>query len=94
MESLIGAHVDVNAPQPDGATPLAWAAYLDQPEMAETLLRAGAKVNAADEYGETPLTLACATGNASIIERLLRRSGPERRALERRNGPHDCGACR
>jgi ankyrin repeat protein len=73
VESLLSAHVDVNAPQPDGVTPLAWAAYLDQPEIVETLIKAGAKVNTADEYGETPLTLACATGDAAIIEQLLRK---------------------
>jgi uncharacterized protein len=71
VEALIGAHVDVNAAQPDGATPLAWAVYLNQTETAERLLQAGANVNATDEYGETPLTLACGIGNAALIEKLL-----------------------
>src|ERR1700692_4602284 len=69
--SLLSSNPDVNATQPDGATPLAWAAFLDQPDTVDALLKAGAQVNTADEYGETPLTLACATGNTSVIEKLL-----------------------
>ena len=63
---------DVNAAQPDGATALAWAAYLGDRETAEALLKAGAKVETADEYGETPLTLACAIGDAALIDKLLK----------------------
>ena len=61
VTSLMAQHADVNAAQPDGATALAWAAYLDDRESAELLLAAGAKVKTADEYGETPLTLAAPT---------------------------------
>jgi ankyrin repeat protein len=70
IDSLIGS-TDVNVAQPDGATPLAWAVYLDQADIADRLLNAGAKVNTADEYGDTPLTLACTTGNSAIIEKLI-----------------------
>jgi ankyrin repeat protein len=69
--ALINSHADVNAAQPDGSTPLAWAAYQDDTEMVDALLKAGAKVNVADEYGETPLTLACANGNAEIVSKLV-----------------------
>ena len=62
LKTLIKARADVNVAQPDGATALAWAIYLDDQEAAEMLLAAGAKVNTADEYGETPLTLACGVG--------------------------------
>ncbi|HKC85075.1 MAG TPA: ankyrin repeat domain-containing protein, partial [Blastocatellia bacterium] len=55
LKALIKARADVNVAQPDGATALAWAIYLDDQEAAEMLLAAGAKVNTADEYGETPL---------------------------------------
>src|SRR5580698_8249390 len=64
VSSLVTQHADVNAALPDGSTPLSWAAYLDEREIAETLLARGANVNAADAYGETPLTLACASGDS------------------------------
>jgi ankyrin repeat protein len=71
VNSLVAEHVDVNAPQPDGATPLAWAVYLDQEDTVSLLMKAGAKVNTADEYGETPLTLACSNGNGNVIRKLV-----------------------
>ncbi|MCX6627896.1 MAG: ankyrin repeat domain-containing protein [Candidatus Solibacter sp.] len=71
VSSLLAQHADVNASQPDGATALAWAAYLDDRESADLLLAAGANVKTADEYGETPLTLAAANGNAVLVEKLL-----------------------
>ena len=70
--ALIDAHADVNAPQPDGSTPLAWATYQDDTEIASLLLKAGAKVDTADQYGETPLTLACSNGNAELAEQFLK----------------------
>jgi len=71
VTALLRTKVDVDAAQPDGATALAWAAYLDDTEIAEKLLDAGAKPNTADEYGETPLTLACANGNATLVGKVL-----------------------
>src|SRR5262249_5782631 len=71
LEALIKARADVNVAQPDGATALAWAIYLDDQTAAEMLLAAGAKVNTADEYGETPLTLACGTGNVILVKKLV-----------------------
>jgi len=71
ITQLLQTKVDVNVAQPDGATALAWAAYLDDADVAEKLLAAGAKPNTSDEYGETPLTLACANGDATLIEKLL-----------------------
>ena len=64
--------MDVNAAQPDGATALSWATYLDDRESAELLIAAGAKIDVADEYGETPLTLAAANGNAVLVGKLLK----------------------
>ncbi|MHB8654650.1 MAG: ankyrin repeat domain-containing protein [Terriglobia bacterium] len=69
--ALLATKVDVNAAQPDGATALAWAAYLDDADTAGKLLAAGAKPNTSDEYGETPLTLACANGDAALVGKLL-----------------------
>lgn len=72
VTALVGQHADLNAAQPDGATPLAWATYLDDTETAQLLLSAGAKVNTADEYGETPLTLACANGNGPLVASFIK----------------------
>src|SRR4051812_4803278 len=69
--SLIASKADVNAAQPDGSTPLSWAAHEDDAAVVEALLKAGARVNVADEYGETPLTQACSNGNAKIVKMLL-----------------------
>jgi ankyrin repeat protein len=80
FEALLRARADVNAAQPDGATPLAWAIHLGERHMAEALLDAGARANTADEYGETPVTLAAANGDAALIERLLAAGGDARAA--------------
>jgi ankyrin repeat protein len=69
--ALLSQHVDVNAPQPDGATAIAWAAHWNDLEAAELLLRAGADVNTANDFGVTPLSLACTNGSAAMVERLL-----------------------
>jgi ankyrin repeat protein len=68
---LIAQNVNVNVPQPDGATALHWAAYRGDVEAVELLVAAGAKVNAANEYGATPLFLACQNSNAQVVSRLL-----------------------
>ena len=72
VETLLKQGVEVNAPQPDGATPLLWAAQWDDLEMADLLIRAGANVNAANLYGVTPLSMACTNGSAAMIETLLK----------------------
>ncbi len=71
VRSLLQQQADVNAPQPDGATALAWAAHWNDLETADLLLRAGADVNAANDYGMTPLALACSKGSAAMVEKLL-----------------------
>jgi ankyrin repeat protein len=72
VRSLLQQHVDVNTPQADGATPLAWAAHWDDTETVDLLIRAGANVNAANSYGVTPLSLACTNESAAMVERLLK----------------------
>ncbi len=72
VASLISRNpAGVNAAQPDGATALSWAVYLDEADVVGTLLQAGAKPNVADQYGETPLTLASATGDFPVMEKLI-----------------------
>jgi ankyrin repeat protein len=71
---------DVNAPEPDGTTPLHWAVRADDLAKVNKLLTAGADAKAANRYGVTPLYLACQNANAAIIERLLK-AGADANAL-------------
>ena len=70
VRRLLGA-ADVNAAQADGATPLHWAAYLDDLELARLLLDAGADAGAANTHGVVPLALACTNANAAMVDLLL-----------------------
>ena len=71
VRALLRQGADVNAPQPDGATALHWAAYWDEFAMATELLGAGADPNAVNEYGVTPLVLAATNGSEPMITALL-----------------------
>ena len=42
---------EINVVEPDGTTPLHWAAHLDNLAAADALIKAGAKVQAANRYG-------------------------------------------
>jgi ankyrin repeat protein len=63
---------DVNVPDADGTTPLAWAVYNDDFQTAQRLLRAGGDPNLANRYGVTPLSLAATNRNAPMAEALLK----------------------
>src|SRR5882724_2180871 len=82
VRSLLKEHWDVNAPQPDGATALMWAAHWDDLETADLLIRAGANVNAANDLGVAALSLACTNGNPVMVERLLK-AGADLNAAQR-----------
>src|SRR5436190_16479313 len=69
VRTLLNQRVDVNAPQPDGATALLFAVQSDDLEMVEPLIRAGANVKAANDYGITPLWVAARNGNPAMVER-------------------------
>jgi ankyrin repeat protein len=72
VAALLKQRIDVNAPQPDGTSPLHWAAYHDDAATVDLLIRAGANVNAATDAGITPLWVACsANTSAATIRRLL-----------------------
>ncbi len=71
VRGLLQAGADVDSRQPDGATALHWAAYLDDLDAADLLLGAGARPDAANELGVTPLYLACENGNPALVRRLL-----------------------
>jgi uncharacterized protein len=72
LQTLLKAHADVNAAQPDGSTALHWATYQGDARTAELLLHAGAHPNVATDTGMTPLLLACEAGKADLVEALLR----------------------
>ena len=71
VRALLKQGADVNAPQPDGATALHWAAYWDEVAMATELLRAGSDPDAVNDYGVTPLVLAATNGSEPMITALL-----------------------
>ena len=71
VAALIKARVDVNAAQPDGATPLFWAVHENDLAIVDLLIRARAKVGAADDTGVTPLYVACTNQSALIVQKLL-----------------------
>ena len=71
VQALLSERVDVDSPQADGVTPLAWAAHWDDLDMADLLIRAGANVNAANDLAVTPLMLACTNGSAPMVAALL-----------------------
>jgi ankyrin repeat protein len=71
VRTLIQQKADVNAPQPDGATALHWAAYRGDKELADMLIKAGANARAASREGATPLWLACINGDAPMIAALI-----------------------
>ncbi len=72
VRALVQQKADVNAPQADGTTALAWAVRGDDLDTVDLLIRAGANVKAANRDGATPLYLACVNGNAAMIETLLK----------------------
>ena len=73
VQTLIKQRTDVDAPEPDGATALHWAAHMDDAASLDALLKAGANPNTANVYGMTPLMLAAENGSAAIISRSPRR---------------------
>ena len=72
IDALFRAGVDVNVPQADDATALAWAAHWDDIGTARRLLEAGAAVDAANDYGVTPLALACLNRSPRMVALLLK----------------------
>jgi ankyrin len=72
VRRLLTQKADVNAPQPDGATAIQWAAFSNNLELADLLIAAGANVRAANRDGATPLYLAASNGSAAMIEKLLK----------------------
>lgn len=60
------------AADPDGTTPLHWAAHDGDVAKVDALIRAHANVNARNRFGSTPLYEAALQGNTGIIKKLLK----------------------
>src|SRR5258707_11227917 len=67
----IAAGADVNAAQGDGTTPLHWAVYKIDADLARALLERGAKPDVLNSYGSSPLTEAVKVANARLVGMLL-----------------------
>jgi ankyrin repeat protein len=67
----IAAGADVNAAQGDGTTPLHWAVYKIDADLARALLERGAKPDVLNNYGSSPLAEAVKVANARLVEMLL-----------------------
>ncbi|HWL63719.1 MAG TPA: ankyrin repeat domain-containing protein [Steroidobacteraceae bacterium] len=63
---------DVNARQPDGSTPLQWAAFEGDVAEAKRLIAAGADVNATNNYGINAMLLAADIASTELIQLLLK----------------------
>ena len=68
---LIDQGADVNAAQPDGATPLHWAVYKIDVPLVEKLLENGADADVTNRYGSSPLAEAVKVANVELVRTLL-----------------------
>ena len=68
---LIAKGADVNQTQPDGTTPLHWAAYTFDRELVQALLRKGARANVVNRFGASPLGEAVRVANVELVAMLL-----------------------
>jgi ankyrin repeat protein len=81
LRSLLDAHpelVNANTHNAFGSTPLHFAAYNKQPEVAEELIKRGADLNALNNDGMTPLHDAVTVGSRPVVQLLLRHGADAR----------------
>src|SRR2546423_14815669 len=67
----IAAGADVNAAQGDGTTPLHWAVYKIDADLARALLERRAKPDVINSYGSSPLAEAGNDTQARLVRMLL-----------------------
>ena len=73
MERLLAGGMNVNERWFDNYTPLHYAAFYSQADVAALLIEKGADVNAKDNYGRTPLYVAAWYGKADVVTLLLKK---------------------
>jgi len=72
VRTLLKEKVDVNVAHGDGMTPLHWAAFNDDLDVATLLIAAGASPTATTRVGAiTPLLVACKNGNPAMVKTML-----------------------
>jgi ankyrin repeat protein len=69
---LLAEGADVNGSQGDGTTPLHWAVYKIDIDLARGLLERGANASAQNRYGSSPLAEAVKSANVPLTELLLK----------------------
>jgi len=74
VQELIEAKANVNASDPNGWTPLHWAASGNRKELVELLVKAGADVNLRDKQGKTPLDYV--KGNIQPVGSIVWKQSP------------------
>src|SRR5947209_16986470 len=70
VRTLLKQHVDPNAPDVDGTTPLIWAAHNGDSETGKRLISAGANVKAANRYGVNALHEAATLADVAMLDAL------------------------
>jgi ankyrin repeat protein len=73
IRRLLDKGAEVNAPGPEGLTPLFWASAGGDPAVVRLLLDHGARVNERCRFGETALTAAAAWGHVGAVKLLIER---------------------
>ena len=71
IQELIKDGLDVNSKGNDGWTPLHWAVWNGNTELAKALIQAGAKVNTKDNGGLTPLHRAAYYNHTEVAKALI-----------------------
>jgi ankyrin repeat protein len=71
LAAITSPYVDVNTVAPDGSTPLMWAVYNVDHEMARALLKRGAKANVINRLGDSAIAEAVKVGDVELVRMLL-----------------------
>src|SRR5438067_76638 len=73
VRSLLKERANVYEAQGDGMTPLHWAVYTNNFDVAQLLVKAGANVKAVTRLdSSTPLSIAATNGNLQIMDLLIK----------------------